>query len=151
VPAFAGCPLVIIPSMGDAVQLQWRGDFTNEEVNRLHADAFEHRPLDDDWRAVTDRHSLGWVTARQHGELVGFVNLIGDGTVHAWIQDLIVASRARRQGIGVGLLRVATEEARAAGCEWLHVDFDDHLRAFYIEAAGFTPSNAGLIDLTTID
>jgi hypothetical protein len=37
--------------------------------------------------------------------------------------------------------------ARAAGCEWLHVDFDDHLRSFYFDACGFTPTNAGLIAL----
>ena len=34
-----------------------------------------------------------------------------------------------------------------AGCEWLHVDFDDHLRSFYFDACGFEPTNAGLIDL----
>jgi hypothetical protein len=39
------------------------------------------------------------------------------------------------------------EGARAAGCEWLHVDFEDHLRRFYLGACGFTPTNAGLIEL----
>ncbi|MDP9242624.1 MAG: hypothetical protein M3O84_05550 [Actinomycetota bacterium] len=34
-----------------------------------------------------------------------------------------------------------------AGCEWLHVDFDDHLRSFHFDACGFTPTNAGLIAL----
>jgi hypothetical protein len=29
----------------------------------------------------------------------------------------------------------------------LHVDFDDHLRAFYFDACGFEPTNAGLIAL----
>jgi hypothetical protein len=42
---------------------------------------------------------------------------------------------------------VAVREARAAGCEWLHVDFEDHLRAFYLDACGFVPTNAGLIEL----
>jgi hypothetical protein len=37
--------------------------------------------------------------------------------------------------------------ARDAGCEWLHVDFEDHLRRFYFEACGFQPTNAGLIAL----
>jgi hypothetical protein len=31
--------------------------------------------------------------------------------------------------------------------EWMHVDFDDHLRPFYFDACGFTPTNAGLIEL----
>ena len=133
------------------VQYAWRGEFANDELNRLHAEAFEHALLDDDWQDITRRHSLGWVTARDQGELVGFVNVIGDGTVHAWIQDEMVASQARRKGIGLGLIAVARDGARAAGCEWLHVDFDDNLRAFYIDAGGFTPTGAGLIDLTTTD
>ena len=40
----------------------------------------------------------------------------------------------------------AREGERAAGCEWLHVDFQDHLRDFYFGACGFTPTNAGLIE-----
>jgi predicted N-acetyltransferase YhbS len=55
--------------------------------------------------------------------------------------------RSRRQGIGVELVRVAEREARAAGCQWLHVDFEDHLRPFYFDACGFVPTNAGLIEL----
>ena len=42
---------------------------------------------------------------------------------------------------------MATDHARSAGCEWLHVDFDDELREFYFGACGFTPTNAGLIQL----
>lgn len=126
---------------------EWRGPFTNDEVNALHADAFDHRPFDDDWQAQLDRHSVGWVTARADGDLVGFVNVVWDGLVHAFIQDTVVAGRAQRQGVGVRLIAVARENARAAGCEWLHVDFDDHLRSFYFDACGFTPTNAGLIQL----
>jgi hypothetical protein len=48
---------------------------------------------------------------------------------------------------GERLVEVAVERARAAGCEWLHVDFEDHLRDFYFGARGFTPTNAGLIEL----
>ncbi len=54
---------------------------------------------------------------------------------------------AGRQGIGTQLLAVARDHARDAGCEWLHVDFDDHLRPFYFDSCGFTPTNAGLIAL----
>lgn len=78
---------------------------------------------------------------------MGFVNVIWDGQVHAFIEDTLVADRARRQGIGKKLVSVATEQARAAGCEWLHVDFDDHHKSFYFEACGFRPTNAGLIQL----
>jgi GNAT superfamily N-acetyltransferase len=136
------------------VDYVWRGHFANEELNRLHADAFDHRVYDNsewDWFALCTSHSLGWVTARFDGGLVGFVNVISDGFVHAWIQDEMVASTARHRGIGVGLVHIARDAAKEAGCEWLHVDFDDDLKPFYYVAAGFKPTNGGLIDLTETD
>jgi hypothetical protein len=126
---------------------EWRGGFENAEVNALHADAFKHGVLDDDWKRQVHEHSLGWVCAREDDKLVGFVNVAWDGGVHAFVLDPMVAGRVGRQGIGTQLVAVAAAEARAAGCEWLHVDFDDHLRAFYFDACGFTPTNAGLIAL----
>jgi hypothetical protein len=85
--------------------------------------------------------------AEPHGRLVGFVNVAWDGATHAFILDTLVAVTQRRARLGTRLIEVATEHARAAGCEWLHVDFDDHLRAFYYDACGFTPTNAGLVRL----
>jgi len=126
---------------------EWRGPFDNSEVNALHAEGFGHRPLDIDWRAQLERHSLGWVCARDGERLVGFVNVAWDGDAHAFILDTMVGETARRHGIGSRLVAVATEHAAAAGCEWLHVDFEDHLTSFYFEACGFRPTNAGLIRL----
>mgnify|MGYP001091554264 FL=1 len=125
----------------------WRGPFTNDEVNGLHAAAFGHPPTDDDWEALVARHSLGWVTARCGHDLVGFVNLPWDGALHAWIQDLQVAAAFRRRGIGARLVNAARDGAQAAGCEWLHVDFDASLSPFYFGACGFAPTSAGLIAL----
>ena len=133
-----------------SVSYDWRGAFTNTEANELHAEAFGTRVFDEsewNWVELVRRHSLGWVVARSGGLLVGFANVPWDGLVHAWIQDTMVARDARRQGIGVELVRVATREARAAGCEYLHVDFEGHLRSFYYDACGFMPTNAGLIAL----
>ena len=125
----------------------WRGTFGNDEFHVLHAEAFETRIFDDDWVALTDRHSLGWVTATDDGQLVGFVNVIWDGLVHAWLQDTMVARSHRGKGIATQLVAISREHAAEAGCEWLHVDFDDELRPFYFEACGFKPTNAGLIAL----
>lgn len=133
------------------VTYTWRGDFLSREVNALHAEAFDHPVYDDegwDWRAQVERHSLGWVTARDGADLVGFVNVAWDGQVHAFVVDTMVASSTRRRGIGKELVAIAVAEARGAGCEWLHVDFEDHLRDFYFEACGFEPTNAGLIPLS---
>jgi len=132
------------------ITLDWRGDFDNAEVNELHAEAFGTRVFDAsewDWLALVHEHSLGWVTARDHETLVGFVNVVWDGQVHAWLQDTMVASAARRRGVGTQLVATAVEHARTAGCGWLHVDFDERLRPFYLDACGFTPTAAGLIEL----
>jgi len=134
--------------MSADIRFAWRGAFTNPEVNALHAEAFDTAVFDDwDWEAQVQRHSLGWVTARDGTELAGFVNVISDGSVHAWIQDIIVAADHRHRAIGTTLVRCATDGARDAGCRFLHVDFDDDLRDFYFGACGFTPTNAGLIEL----
>jgi ribosomal protein S18 acetylase RimI-like enzyme len=130
------------------IDYQWRGRFTNAELNPLHAEAFGHPPIDDDdWWGRVNRHSLGWGCARRDGVLVGFVNVAWDGDVHAFLLDPIVARSARGQGIGRALVTMAVEHARLAGCEWLHVDFDDHLRPFYFDACGFHSTNGGLIRL----
>jgi GNAT superfamily N-acetyltransferase len=129
------------------VAYAWRGAFTDPDLNALHAEGFVHPALDVGWKDQVERHSLGWVCAYAGQRLVGFVNVAWDGGVHAFVVDTLVAADARRQGIGTGLIEVATGEARAAGCEWLHVDFEDDLRAFYFEACGFASTPAGLIAL----
>lgn len=125
----------------------WRAPFDDAEVNALHATAFTHPVLQDDWWAQVSRHSLGWVCARDGRALVGFVNVAWNGSGHAFILDTLVAARARRQGVGTGLVALAAAQARRAGCEWLHVDFEDHLGPFYFGSCGFTPTSAGLISL----
>jgi GNAT superfamily N-acetyltransferase len=137
-----------------SIEYLWRGEIDNGEVNALHAEAFETSLFSADewdWIALLTRHSLGWVTARNETRLVGFVNVIWDGAVHAWIQDTMVGSNSRGEGVGTTLIDVATDQARKAGCEWLHVDFDDELGPFYYQACGFRPTSAGLIHLNPSD
>jgi ribosomal protein S18 acetylase RimI-like enzyme len=83
------------------------------------------------------------------GELVGFVNVPWDGALHAFVIDTIVSPASGRQGLGTAMVKLAAEQARAAGCDWLHVDFDDHLERFYYDACGFAATNGGLINLKT--
>ena len=129
----------------------WRGPFRDAEVNALHADAFGGRVFSDDewdWEALVARHSLGWVVARDGDQLAGFLNVVWDGFIHAWLQDVMVAGSARHQGTGARLVEVAGDAARAAGCEWLHVDFEPALREFYLDACHFEPTEAGLLRLS---
>ena len=141
------------PALGCAAvtaTYEWRGLFTNEEVNGLHAEAFNTQLFSEaewNWVQLVRQHSLGWVVARQGEQLVGFVNVVWDGLVHAWLQDTMVAATARGQGIGTRLVARARDGAKAAGCDYLHVDFDDDLRPFYVDACGFAPVSAGLLSL----
>ena len=139
--------LLCYPVFVGSYRFEWRGDFDNSSVNALHAEAFDHEVFDDDWESQVRAHSLGWVCAYEGDELVGFVNVPWDGASHAFIIDTMVGARAARRGVGTRLVAAAVEGARAAGCEWLHVDFEDHLQGFYFDACGFRPTTAGLIAL----
>ena len=129
------------------MRVEWRAAFVNADLNELHAQGFGHGERDTDWRAQVERHSLGWVCAFEGTRLIGFVNVAWDGGVHAFVLDTVVAPDRRHAGIGRALVEVAERESRAAGCEWLHVDFEEELDPFYVGACGFTPAPAGLIAL----
>lgn len=130
--------------------ISWRGLFENDEYRSLHRDAFKEDQDSEgvDWVAMTERHSLGWVTARDRDALIGFVNVVWDGSFHAWIQDLMVSSAVTHQGVGTRLIQEAREQSSLAGCQWLHVDFDASLAPFYLDTCGFKPSSAGLLKLS---
>lgn len=130
-----------------AVHYEWRRPFANADVNLLHAEGFGHPLLDIDWWSQVQRHSLGWVCAYDGKRLVGFVNVAWDGGVHAFVLDTLVAGDRRRAGIGHGLLETAVHRCRSAGCEWVHVDFEEELNDFYLGASGFRSTPAGLVAL----
>ncbi len=128
--------------------ISWRGVFENDEYRSLHGDAFKEDQDNVDWVAVTENHSLGWVTARDEDVLIGFVNVPWDGNLHAWIQDLMVSSTATHEGVGTRLIQEARDQSSLAGCLWLHVDFAASLAPFYLDSCGFEPSSAGLLKLS---
>jgi ribosomal protein S18 acetylase RimI-like enzyme len=118
---------------------------TNEELNTLFDDAWPSPRERSDFGPKL-QHSLGYVCARKDGELVGFVNVAWDGGAHAFLLDPTVRSDCQRMGIGRNLVRRAVELSRKSGVEWLHVDFEPSLAAFY-RKCGFQESRAGLINL----
>ncbi len=100
-------------------------------LSRLHARAFGHpATVVHGWRRRLDRHALTWVGAFDGGALVGFVQVAWDGGAHAFLLDTAVDPDHQRRGIGAGLVAAAVRDADAAGCEWLHVDFEPHLAGF---------------------
>jgi ribosomal protein S18 acetylase RimI-like enzyme len=129
------------------MRLEWRGELSDAELVDL-IESHGGSPRGGWWDRIRP-HSFGWVTARtEDGLLVGFVNVVSDGGDHAFLLDTKTRGSFQRRGIGTRLVALAAEHARAAGHEWLHVDFDPHLRAFYFDACGFESTDAGLIKLT---
>ena len=133
----------------EAITLAWRGALDDDELYDLVV-SHGGRPERGWWERIRP-HSLGWVTARTGDRLlVGFVNVAWDGGDHAFLIDTKTRGSFQRQGVGTRVVAFATEQARAAGCEWLHVDFEPELRSFYFDACGFTPTAAGVIRLPRV-
>jgi GNAT superfamily N-acetyltransferase len=125
------------------------GPVDDEELTTLHERAFMisgHGFVP--WSKRLQRHSICWVTAHRGPELVGFVNVIGDGGVHAVLLDTVVLPTLQRQGIGTGLVSRAVAEARSLGCLFLHVDYEPEAADFYERVCGFRPTAAGFIRLS---
>ncbi|WP_020577567.1 GNAT family N-acetyltransferase [Actinopolymorpha alba] len=118
---------------------------TDAELNELFAASWSQHGWTDFSRLL--ERSLAWVTARRDGRLVGYVNVVGDGGRHAFILDTTVHPDERRRGLGQRLVSIAADTARAAGAEWLHVDYEEHLDGFY-RGCGFRTTHAGLMRLT---
>ena len=118
------------------------------ELSALHARAFGS-PAGQvvPWAARLHRHSLAWVGAFAGQVLVGFVHVCWDGGSHAFVLDTAVDPAHQRRGVGRALVRTLVDECAAAGCEWLHVDHEPHLGAFY-RGCGFTSTGAGLLRLS---
>lgn len=133
----------------DELAFAWREPLSDDEMLDLVASHGGH-PERGWWEKVRP-HSLGWVTARTaDGTTVGFVNVAWDGSDHAFLIDTKTRAPFQHRGVGTRLVQLAAEQARAAGCEWLHVDFEEHLRPFYFDACGFTRTDAGLIHLRSV-
>jgi GNAT superfamily N-acetyltransferase len=115
-------------------------------LSRLHALAFGGAPgAVLPWAERLREHSLSWVGAFDQDSLIGFVHACWDGGLHAFLLDTVVDPRYRRQGVGQKLVQSLVQQVGAAGCEWLHVDYEPHLDSFYRVACGFEATTAGLL------
>jgi GNAT superfamily N-acetyltransferase len=123
-----------------------RPDLTNERLNELYAASWPNHTFCD-FEPVLER-SLTFECAFFSEQLVGFVYLAWDGGQHAFLLDATVRPEFRRKGIGTELVKRAVRQAAGHGLEWVHVDFEPHLREFY-SRCGFISTDAGLIRLSS--
>ena len=132
--------------MHSDISVEWRGQLDDAEMVDLVTSHDGEAEVG--WWDRIRGHSFGWVTARDAvGVLVGFVNVVWDGSDHAFLVDTKTRGSVQRHGIGTAVVQEAIRQARAAGCEWLHVDFAGGLSAFYYDACGFRPTAAGIVRL----
>ena len=129
----------------NGIVYRWREPVRDAEIDTLHRAAFAEPAGRYQWRRARP-FSLGWVTATENGRLVGFANVAWDGDHHAFLLDVAVSPDRQRRGIGRAVVVRALEGAGRGGCEWVHVNFDSDLGAFYV-ACGFRPTAAGLLHL----
>ncbi len=124
-----------------------RGDVADDDLSALHARAFGAPSAPARWRRRLERHSLTWILALEGERLVGFVNVAWDGGAHAFLLDAVVDPADQGSRVGRALVRRAALEAARAGCAWLHVDFEEDLAPFYLDACGFRSTAAGVLRL----
>ena len=138
--------------MVDDVDMQVRFTVDDEALTDLHRLAFgSSATAVQPWAHRLERHSLTWIGAFVGRTLVGFVQVCWDGGSHAFVLDTVVHPDHQRRGIGRNLVLTGAAEARRAGCQWLHVDYETHWESFYRDSCGFRPPDAGLLDLNLAD
>jgi ribosomal protein S18 acetylase RimI-like enzyme len=135
--------------MNQTLRFRTRFPVDDQVLSELHGQAFGHDgEAAQPWAQRLERHSLTWVGAFAADRLVGFVHACWDGGAHAFLLDTVVDPDYQRRGIGRLLVRTLVAEVAAARCQWLHVDYEHHLDAFYRDACGFRATDAGLLNLT---
>jgi GNAT superfamily N-acetyltransferase len=105
----------------------WWPERTAEQVSRVLAD----QPAVGAWLAGGSGGAGG-------NELVGFARAVSDGAFRAYLEDVVVAERHRRRGIGRAL--VDALRAELAGVQLVSLFCGPSLVPFY-EAAGYHPTH----------
>ena len=74
------------------------------------------------------------------GRIIGFARVLGDGVSDCYIQDVVVKSSCRRQGIGRKLIEFALAELKKRSIDWVGLIATPGNAEFY-RRLGFEPMN----------
>lgn len=80
-------------------------------------------------RIVAGSHCF--LTVRDGNEIVGMGRAISDRVNDAYIQDVIVFSRLRRQGIGTKIVEEILGRLRRDGMQWIGLIAENRTHSFY--------------------
>jgi ribosomal protein S18 acetylase RimI-like enzyme len=112
-------------------------------------------PLDTETlQALADHPANRLLVARAGGEILGTLTLVAfpiPTGVRAWIEDVVVDSAARGQGIGAALVTEAVELARAAGARTVDLTSRPSREAAnrLYQRLGFTQRSTNLYRIAT--
>ena len=67
----------------------------------------------------------------ENGELVGIGRALSDGCSDAYIQDVVVTARCRKQGIGGAIIRCLVRDLRQKGVDWIALVGEPGTENFY--------------------
>jgi len=128
----------------DEIEYKIEPELSDREINDLFASAWANHAEREFGQVLAQ--SLTYVCAFYGARLVGFVNVAWDGGIHGFVLDTTVHREFQRRGIGTEVMKRAAEIAAERGLEWLHVDYEPHLYAFY-RGCGYEKTEAGLLNL----
>ncbi|OHA50683.1 MAG: hypothetical protein A3A97_02045 [Candidatus Terrybacteria bacterium RIFCSPLOWO2_01_FULL_40_23] len=80
----------------------------------------------------------------EEDRLIGFVRVISDHSLHAYIADLMVDPRYQKQGLGRLLLSRAVEDLKRENFPFIELIYNPELETFY-KKLGFEIIGAGII------
>lgn len=78
-------------------------------------------------------------------QLIGYIDVLSDGVIDAYIRDLMVIPNYQRKGIGSQLLTIAINKIREDKICSTNILFDNELTKFY-KKAGFYIISGGVIN-----
>ena len=98
-----------------------------------------------EWLHAAVANSLAAAAVRDRsGRLIGFIRALGDGVSDCYIQDVVVRSDHRGQGIGKALVIAMLEHLKARNIDWIGLiatpgNAEFYRRLGFEELTGFTP------------
>lgn len=105
-----------------------------EDIRELYIEAGWLTPESDStFLAPALLNSAAAVCCLENGRVVGCGRALSDGCSDAYIQDVVVASSARRRGIGGEIIRQLVREVRRSGCDWIALVGEPGTEKFYRE------------------